>query len=195
MPKRTAPRRAAMRTAAKVYRSGTPAPMTVRLTLGGVDAALVVAEAARERAADWTPVLEGTVDALVTFFLSTQFDTEGAAGGQPWLPLAPRTLAGRKRSGHGRGGILHDTGALRASLTKRTGPHVVRRIDGQSYVRGTTLAAGTSAYNLGGLHQTGTRRNGRPFMPARPIIPNPVPAAWRNAIGGAIANWIARGAD
>jgi hypothetical protein len=88
------------------------------------------------------------------------FTSEGAAGRGRWRPLAPSTLAERKRLGFGAGPILVRTGALRdhvlatpAVVTTR-GDTVELRIQPDPYVAGVkkyaALAVGDSGRNLPG---------------------------------------------
>lgn len=76
-------------------------------------------------------------------------------GGAPWRPLAPRTIARRrKRSSR----PLLDTGRLRASIT------YIITADG--FVVGTSVI------------YAATHQHGRAEIPARPFLPHELPAAW-----------------
>ncbi len=122
---------------------------------------------ARKRGLDLRPVLRGGIDKSVSHFFKSQFDSAGGRGGSPWAPLSAATRKSRLRPGGNRGGLsrpLWDVGRLRASLVK-VGPESHRVIERQRYERGTTVPSAQ-------YHQTGTRR-----MPARQIVPDPLPSA------------------
>lgn len=91
------------------------------------------------RARDLTTAYQGPVDTFITQMISDRFDQEGAAwGGDKWAALTLRTLNSRRRPGHGRGGILYDTGRLRASLVTGAGEGF-KIFSPTQYVRGTTV--------------------------------------------------------
>jgi hypothetical protein len=137
------------------------------------------------------PVFAGPINQSLNEVFVRQFETEGAAYGTKWRKLSPATLQLRKRRGHGRGGILRDTGVLWASFTKMgLGPHAIKNVTPTSIERGSTLPYGK-------YHQTGyesktfvvTGGKGRNIypvalkrkhpiqVPARPIIPDPFPGS------------------
>jgi hypothetical protein len=122
------------------------------------------------KTADLRPVFANTVDPSLTQFFLRQFATEGKAGGEPWPGLKPRTLQARKRPGHGRGGILRDTGRLWAGYTKSGGPGSVREIGRQSYVRGVSVAYAQYHY------------------PKRPVVVEPMPDYLTELWATAVAN-------
>lgn len=88
------------------------------------------------------------------------FSTEGSAGRGAWPPLAPRTLAERRRLGYGPGPILVRTGALMRHVLaaeakiNRTGDGFELRIEPGVSVGGVpkyrALAKGSAATNLPG---------------------------------------------
>lgn len=88
---------------------------------------------------------------------SRLFDTQGRAGAGGWAALAPATVADKARRGADPR-VLHDSGALRASLTERgaSGQVLEVRPDGLRF--GTSVA-------YAAFHQHGTSR-----MPARPPL-------------------------
>jgi hypothetical protein len=133
------------------------------------------------RARDFTPVLRGRFRATVSDFFLRQFATEGGAGGARWASLSPVTLQRRQRAGHNLGGVLWDTGRLRASLVKAPAPEGIEDITPFSYRRGTTVRYGV-------FLQTGSNR-----MPARPIIPEPLPATEQATWEQVLADWLTDG--
>lgn len=122
---------------------------------------------------------------VVQPFFKKQFETGGRFGGQPWAELSEATKAARQRPGGNRGGVdrpLWDTADLKRSL-HTPGPNAIREFAKFRYARGTRLARG--AY-----HQTGYTilRWGNVIfdsprdVPARPIIPEPLPEFLLEAI-------------
>jgi Ni/Co efflux regulator RcnB len=130
------------------------------------------------RGDDMRPLFRGPIDKSVTLMFRAQFASSGAFGGAPWAPLRPSTRQWRQRRGGNRGGLEHplwDTGEGKASFEK-VGPNSFRDITTASYERGSMLPRMA-------LHQTGytiTQWGGHRLrhprrVPARPIIPDPIP--------------------
>lgn len=142
-----------------------------------------------KKAEDISPVLAGPINASIDDLFREQFDSEGALGGQKWAALSPATLFFRSQRGRGRGGILRDSNRLWASLTKfGTGPDAIKVITAKSISRGTRVPYAR-------FHQTGfvsrtfvvADKVGQPVplfrktpktIPARPIVPDPIPATF-----------------
>lgn len=144
----------------------------------------------QHRAADLTPVFRGPVDSLVTRFFDQQFQTDGRAGGTPWLPVSALTQKLRGRSGHGHEGPrepLQDVNVLWGSYVKSGGPDSIRVIEPRRYVRG-------SAVPYAAAHQEPrliTTLFGRPLrepktVPARPVIPKEMPAKFVEQVETAV---------
>jgi phage virion morphogenesis protein len=89
-----------------------------------------------------------------------QFTSRGAYYGTPWKPLKPAYAQWKLRNGYGRR-VLVLTGAMKISFISR--PMSVERYYKQSAVFG-------SDNRLAPFHQYGTHRNGKPAIPARPIM-------------------------
>jgi hypothetical protein len=167
----------------------------------------------QRRALNLSPIFAGKVDQIVTAFLTKRFDTEGAHLGTKWQKLSKRTLQARKGNGRGRGGILWDQGIMRGSLVKSGGPGSIREISDTMYRRGTTDPKAAIHQRGGTIRRTAKvkadmlqrrRAGGRRGMgaglkrysitiPARPIIPEPVPQALLDEITKAITDWLAKG--
>lgn len=137
--------------------------------------------AMRDRASDLTPAFAMGVDPYLTNELMEQFASEGAHFGDPWAPLAERTLQARKRPGHGRGGILRDTDAMYNAFINPFDDGAIRIIDPRSYQRGVS----TPYYPF---HHDGTLR-----MPARPVVPAEMPAVMQDSIYGVVRQFILTG--
>lgn len=90
------------------------------------------------------------------------FALEGAFEGKSsWSPLSPKYLEW-KQSRYGDLPVLVLTGSLRASLTDAGHPDHVYESDGQELTIGTRARTPDGSWNLGLLHQLGTKK-----MPAR----------------------------
>lgn len=139
-----------------------------------------------DRATDLSPVLAGPINKSVDTLFTRQFDSEGQYGGTRWAPRAPVTQLLLRRPGHGRGGIGRDTNRMWASLTKGgSGPEAIRVVTPTSLERGTTVpyarwfAAGYVSKTFVAVGADGQpvplyrRRPKR--IPARPLVPNPIP--------------------
>lgn len=155
------------------------------ISISGGDALNRLLAGVVQRTGDLSPIFRGPIDKSVTMMEKAQFATKGEFGGRRWAELRPSTKAARPRPGGNRGGIDHplwDTGAGKASLEK-VGPNSFREITRSSYERGSTLPRMA-------LHQVGytiTQWGGRKLrhprrVPARPVVPNPIPefvqASW-----------------
>jgi len=106
-----------------------------------------------------------------------RFETQGAYGGTRWAPLSESTM--RKKSVQYGREVMQRTGTLWASLAESsaTGLTVGGRASSRAFgyavlgPRGETLAVGSTDPVLH-LTEGGTRK-----MPARPLLPDEVPAA------------------
>lgn len=111
-------------------------------------------------------------DRRVGMFARRQFETAGAAGGEPWEELDESTKRARRRHrGGNRGGVnrpLWDFGKLKTSL-QEVGPESVREVGRQRYVRGTTVFYAR-------FHQEGEG------VPQRQIFPDPWPMQLRFSV-------------
>lgn len=91
------------------------------------------------RAAGRTDDMSDGLSLVADHFLDSeerQFASQGGYASGGWAPLAPSTLAGKRRAGQDQR-ILHAEGDLRASLTRRGGDHLEEVTD-SSLVFGTT---------------------------------------------------------
>src|SRR5579859_2304683 len=171
-------------------------PLAVTVTLDTF-AADQLLEGAAARSLDLRPVWADVVEPTVTEFFEEQFATEGRAGGTPWAPLTPATLAAKARAGREGMGILRFTNALWGSFVNAGSAGSIRVMEPQRYVRGSSLTT-PSGRGLAALHQSGwiaTQWGGRPFhaardVPPRPIVPDPLPQAWVLTWGDAVAKYI-----
>lgn len=139
--------------------------------------------AATLRGKNLRPLFEGKLDKSIQSMLKRQFDTKGRWGGTPWAPLKRETKKRRIRRGGNRGGLDHplwDTGRLRASLLKRDGPDVLRKVGALSIERGTLVPYAAA-------HQRGKRKG----LAARPIVPSP-PRHIVQSWGTLVARYIAQ---
>lgn len=149
----------------------------------GVKSDLRGIELAALRSGNLERVLAGPVDKYITAFLVQQFVSEGSAGGAPWAPLSPETIANRKKPGRGRGGIGRDTNQMWSSLVKSPSTEGYTRISANTYERGSTVKH--MWYFAGG-----TKR-----QPARPVWPQVMPDSVVERIGKAITDYVESGAN
>ena len=166
----------------------------ISVSIGGDEALDRLLAGITRRGQDLSPLFRGPIDKSVTMMFRAQFSSRGAYGGKTWDPLRPSTKRARIRTGGNRGGIEHplwDTGAGKASLEK-VGPNSFRQITPNSYERGSTLArmalhqTGYTVSQWGGVRFRRPRR-----VPARPPVPDPIPAfvlgTWATMIEGYLA--------
>lgn len=169
-----------------------------------VAGALDKLSAAAKAAVNLKPVLGGPINASIDELMRQQFDSEGAAMGTRWAPLAPVTLKLRERRGHGRGGILRDTNRLWASLTKLgLGPDALLVVTDASIERGTKLPyaqwqqTGYLSKTFVVLDKAGNaiplKRKTFKQIPARPIITEDIPPEFLADWQRMIAEFIAKG--
>lgn len=107
-----------------------------------------------EYAQNATPAFEA-IGGLMMDETGRQFDTEGAHASGGWAPLAQSTIRRREHRGYVPIVILHQTGALKRSLTERDAPHQIFNAGPQELVFGSRLPYAV-------YHQRGT-----PAMPRR----------------------------
>lgn len=138
------------------------------------------------RAADLRNPFHLYIDPSVVEFFRRQFASKGAEGKTPWAPLKASTIKRKSRANRGNMGILRFSNRLWASLTKRGGPEVILNITPKLYQRGTSVVAdskkGPVPYPA--IHQTGSQ-DGR--IPARPLVPDEMPANYLQKWGAIIA--------
>jgi phage gpG-like protein len=155
----------------------------INLKLEGGERVEALLLALQRRSGNLLPLYNGPIDKSVTMLFRAQFSSNGAYGGQPWAPLRPSTREWRVRSGGNRGGVGHplwDTGEGKASF-ETVGPNSYRVVGPLTYERGSTLprmALHQKGYTIrqwGGHVFRNPRR-----VPARPIVPDPVPTFLTN---------------
>ena len=120
--------------------------------------------------------------------LQEDFETKSAGGtgrdGVKWPPLSIVTLQERRRKGISHKEILVETEALRTALTPgaTNDPDAVR-IFGQLFA--FSLAQLRVGIDLTEIHYAEFHQTGTPFMPARRIVPDDMPAGWEPTIADA----------
>jgi len=175
--------------------------MSVQINTAGARSVLLNVQRGLQ---DLSLVFAGPINKSVDTVFRRQFDSQGGFGGTPWRPLHPVTLRLRQRPGHGRGGILRDTNRTWASLTKSgLGPDAIKVVTPTSLERGTTVPHA-------GYHHTGFKskyfvvvdKNGLPVpikrarpktIPARPLVPDPMPAEVVSTWEKILVNWLIGG--
>jgi len=166
----------------------------------------------KDRLADLRPAWIEDVQPIITDFLTKRFETEGAyMTGAKWAPLAPASKELRARPGHGRGGIGRDTNAMWASFVKSAGstaaPNGILLIDEERYERGSSLKWAQwfhRGYNStrkpvlvrdkdGNKKWIFVKRAAAKRIPARPIIPDPLPAELVEQVESALMRYVSGG--
>lgn len=125
----------------------------------GVRSARLRVKAIKRRAGDVSGAWP-SVGAYLSRVATRQFVTEGKFLGRPWAPLKSEYRLWKIRSGYSRK-ILVKTGGLRNEFTKR--PMQLEEYSGNTAHFGSTS-------DIAGWQHKGTTRNGKPHIPARPII-------------------------
>ena len=127
------------------------------------------------KARDLRPWFHNHLDPDVTEFLRKQFETKGRWGGIPWAPLSQLTQQLRSRSGHGFGGPLRDTDGMYRRFT-HSGGLGLRVIKQNEYRRGVVDDVAWR-HQEGWTSRTifGVPRATPVQVPARPVIPDPMP--------------------
>ncbi|MBC8092166.1 MAG: hypothetical protein H7Y15_09565 [Pseudonocardia sp.] len=128
---------------------------------------------AQDASPDWEVVLDWFADRNFAQFLS-----RGAEYRTPWTPLAPSTVAQKRRLGFPRDPLVR-TARLVHSITLR--PLAVERIGPREFEAGTDVAYAR-------FHQGGTRAG----LPARPLF-SAAEIKASNAVTYALANWVIDG--
>jgi hypothetical protein len=119
--------------------------------------------------------LRGFWPLLVPVFIGwmrDQFKTEGGWGGQQWAPLSPAYAIEKARTHPGRTILIRDGTLRRAASQPRR----------EATPRTLTLWIDD---DVAGYHQEGTDR-----MPARPLIPDPLPVSARLDVDLAASEYV-----
>lgn len=161
------------------------------------------------------------IDQDVSERLREQFQSRGAALGSPWTPITPATIQvriarriltkkGRAKAAGNSGADtpLRDSGRLFASFTKPGAPGNIRLIDKMTYQRGSNYSV--NGFPVAMAMQDGFMSTMRPVfdengdaffvrrkvpkqVPARPIIPENLPAPVLKAWEGYLQQYIEHG--
>lgn len=115
------------------------------------------------RSTDYQELLESNLMDEAHQFFVDQFETQGQAGGSPWLPESPYTQRLKAALGYGGKGLLRRTDALYQSLTQRGDPLGVAAASSEGLMLGTEDPVAV-------LHQEGFGR-----LPQRELIPDEIP--------------------
>jgi hypothetical protein len=138
------------------------------------------------RFSNFKPVLGGRVDVLARRLIRRQFETEGRAGGQGgWKKLTPTYLARRVLPGKP---ILRQSDGLFEALTQKG--HADQQVVLEKDLYSLTIdeSADTHARFVG--HQLGVPRSN---LPARQMIPDPLPKNFINEVRQAVKAYVVRG--
>lgn len=131
------------------------------------------------------PTLQGPVRALVRDAMRQQFESEGRYGGEPWQELAERTIKERIAEGFDgehpilrRNDILYD--AFQGKMNAGVG--------GKMEVRKKEFTLRIIGLPQAQAHQKGLE----PHLPARPIIPEPMPDDFIRKLRSIVSGYIVK---
>lgn len=135
------------------------------------------------RLANLRPLMQKVVVPEVDAMLLRHWNSKGAAFGRAWAAWAPATLIKRTRKGNVSKGILRDTDHLfKALFRARAADSRLRSVPG-----GIRLALNTGVRHAI-FHQLGTET-----MPARQVIPDPLPPSFVRRIRALIKDFVLTG--
>jgi len=139
------------------------------------------------RFSNFIPVMGGRVDVLARGLIRRMFDTEGRASGQGrWARLTDRYL--RRRQFPDRP-LLRQTDELYNALTRKGDINQELELSRNRYSLSVSTAAGRVLARFIG-HQLGLPAKN---LPARPMIPDPLPQTFIQQVRRAVKAYIVRG--
>lgn len=137
-----------------------------------------------DRLARLRQVMQGPVRDAINLVIRRQFETEGAAYGPKWKPLARSTRLAKLRAGVLDRGILVFSGAMKKGLLR------FRPNDNRLRDTGNSLELdvnfGVFPYSF---HHLGTKRG----LPKRQVFPMPAPLSFRRAVRGYFRSFLLTG--
>jgi hypothetical protein len=142
------------------------------------------------RLRDLRPLAEQSIVPAAIAMLRRHWDSKGAAFGHAWAPLAPSTMAARIRKGTAAKGPLRDTDSLFLALFRSvSSSNVVRSTAGGVRVALGLDETASALDRMKALwHQKGTAR-----MPARQVIPDPLPRSFRDLVRALTLDYVLTG--
>lgn len=142
------------------------------------------------RLRDLRPLAEHAIIPAALEMLRRHWDSKGAAFGHPWAALAPSTIESRIRKGTAAKGPLRDTDNLFLALFRAVAS--THRVQATASGVRVSLGLDSSARAIDRLkalwHQRGTAK-----MPARQIIPEPLPRSFRDLVRTLTRDWLLTG--
>lgn len=129
------------------------------------------------------PVMIEGVAPAYNAMLKRHWESQGAAFGQRWAPLAERTLEARARKGTLSKGILRDTDHLFKAVFRARATD-----DRLKSIRGGIRFQGNVGERKAIYHQLGTQ-----FMPARTVIPDPLPRSFKQQVRAIVREYALTG--
>ena len=139
------------------------------------------------RFTNFIPVMGGRVDVAVRRFIRRVFDTEGRASGRGRWPRLSEEYV-RRRAIPGRP-LLRQTDDLYNALTRRGDPNQELILERNRYSLSVSEAAGRVRARFVG-HQLGVPESN---VPARPMIPDPLPQTFINQMRQIVKSYIVHG--
>lgn len=160
------------------------------------------------KASDLRPVFRGPIATDMASQMRQQFDTRGAHLGTPWPPLSFTTIRLRtkttgpksarrstSRAGRARAGFatpMQDTRRLFFTLTRRSDPEGIRVYQPLQMFWGTRLPYAEPHHRPGGFTTQVFGKGKVVTVPARPVIPESMPATIQAVWGNMILNYVAK---
>lgn len=135
-----------------------------------------------ERLRNLEPLMREGIAPATEKMLRRHWDSKGAAFRRKWAELAPATILKRERHGTLSKGILRDTDHLFRQVFRAAGA-------GQIRARSHSVQLIVSVKEKKAmLHQHGTEH-----MPARQVIPDPLPSGFRQLVTRMVRNYLRTG--
>jgi hypothetical protein len=149
--------------------------------------ALIKFERLAGRFSNFVPVMGGRVDVLARRLIRRMFDTQGRAGGRgQWQALTPNYLRRRLLPGKP---ILRQSDALYEALTQKGNVNQELILEKDRYSLSVSETAGLIRASFVG-HQLGVPESN---LPARQMIPDPLPQTFINEVRRAVKAYIVTG--
>jgi hypothetical protein len=129
------------------------------------------------------PVMINGIAPAYNKMLHRHWTSQGAAFGQRWAPLAPRTIETRARKGTLHKGILRDTDHLfKAVFRARATDDRLKMIKGGIRFQGNVGEHKAIYHHLGTFH-----------MPERKVIPDPLPRSFKQQVRAIVREYALTG--
>lgn len=151
-----------------------------------ITTALIKFERLAGRFTNFEPVMGGRVDVLARQLIRRMFETEGRASGRgQWQALSPNYLKRRVLPSKP---LLRQSDGLYEALTQRGNANQELTLSRNTYSLTVAESSDIRARFIG--HQRGVPSSN---LPARPMIPDPLPQTFIQSVRKAVKSYIVRG--